>query len=180
MKSVFLEGKDIYLGPISINDKLDKYESWLNDQELTKYMSSGNFPITIEGVKNYIIACIKSKEDLLLGIFLKKGKKHIGNVKLHQIDWINRHAGMGIIIGDRNYWGKGYATEVINLITKHAFAKLNLRKVYAGVIDGNDGSKRAFEKVGYVVEGVMKEHFIFEDKYLDCYLMAIFKINYNK
>lgn len=73
----------------------------LNDQESTLFMESGRFPASLEGLKNYIDKYNNSSEGILLGIFLKKSKKHIGNITLHQIDWRSRNAEIDIFIGDK-------------------------------------------------------------------------------
>lgn len=84
------------------------------------------------------------------------------------------------MIGDKKSRGKGYATEAIRLVAKHAFNKLNLHKLYTGMIKGNEVSKRAFEKVGFKVEGILREHFYLKGEYLDCYRMGLLKSEYKK
>lgn len=175
MHTVFLEGKNIFLGPLSKEDNLEDYAKWLNGQETTLFMGSGRFPISIDDLKNYIDKYSNSNDGMLLGIFLKKSKKHIGNITLHQIDWRNRHAEIGIFVGDKNERGKGYAIEAIKLVAEHAFSKLNLRKLYTGMIKGNAASKKVFEKVGFKVEGTFKEHFYLNGDYLDCYRLGLLK-----
>ncbi len=80
MHTVFLEGKNISLGPLSKEDNLEDYAKWLNGQETTLFMGSGRFPISIDDLKNYIDKYSNSNDGMLLGIFLKKSKKHIGNI----------------------------------------------------------------------------------------------------
>jgi len=113
-----------------------------------------------------------------LGIFLKKPIKHIGNITLHQIDWKNRCAEIGIFVGDKQSRGKGCAVQAINLIADHAFNKLNLHKLYTGMTKVNEASKRAFEKVGFKIEGVLREHFYLNGEYLDAYRMGLLKDEY--
>ncbi len=174
-RPVFLEGKDIFLSPLSKEDALGDYAYWLNDQETTLFMGNGRFPVSIDGLKNYIESYNNSKEGMLLGIFLKKTSRHIGNITLHQIDWRNRFAEIGILIGDKKSHGKGYATEAIRLVVDHAFNKLNLRKLCTGMVKGNEASKRAFEKVGFKVEGTLREHFYLNGQYLDGYRMGLLR-----
>ena len=180
MKSVFLKSKNIFLRPLSKEDGFDNYASWLNDQKTTLFMGSGRFPATIRGLKEYIDSYNKSKDGMLLGIFLKKSSRHVGNITLHQISWKDRHAEIGILIGDKKSRGKGYATEAVRLVADHAFNKLNLRKLYTGTVKGNEASKRAFEKVGFRIEGTLREHFYLNGKYLDCYRMGLLRSEYIK
>lgn len=182
MRQIFLEGKNIFLSPLSKEDILNDYAGWLNNQETTLFMGSGRFPLTIDALKGYIDSYNSSKDGMLLGIFLKKTSrhtKHIGNITLHQIDWRNRHAEIGILIGDNKSQGKGRATEAICLISEHAFNKLNLRRICTGMVKGNEGSRRAFEKAGFKVEGMLREHFYLNGKYLDCYRMGLLKSEFN-
>ena len=74
-----------------------------------------------------------------------------------------------------NQRGKGYATEAIRLVADHAFNKLNLHKLNTGMVKCNEPSKRAFEKVGFKVEGILKEHFYLNGQYLDCYRMGLLR-----
>ena len=175
MRAVFLEGKNIFLGPLSKKGKLEGYTSWINDQETMLFMGSGRFPLNKADIREYIKSYSNSKDGMILGIFLKKSSRHIGNITLHLIDWRNRNAEIGILIGDKKSRGKGYATEAISLVADHAFNKLNLRKLYTGMVKGNEASKRAFEKIGFKVEGILKEHFYLNGQYLDCYRMGLLR-----
>jgi RimJ/RimL family protein N-acetyltransferase len=175
MRPIFLKGKNIFLGALSPKDRLEGYAGWINDQETTLFMGSGRFPTAAEDLRAYLKSYNNSKDGMILGIFSNKTAKHIGNITLHQIDWRNRNAEIGIIIGDKRSRGKGYATEAIALVTDHAFNKLNLHKLYTGMISGNEASKRAFEKVGFHVEGILKEHFYLNGTYLDCYRMGFLR-----
>lgn len=175
MRPIFLEGKSIFLRPLLKEDRFDAYASWLNDQETTLFMGSGRFPSDKEDLKDYINSYSKSKDGMILGIFLKRSSRHIGNITLHLIDWRNRNAEIGILVGDKKSRGKGYATEAITILTGHAFNRLNLRKLYAGMVKGNKGSKAVFEKVGFKVEGTLREHFYLNGKYLDCYRVGLLR-----
>ncbi|MEP9411501.1 MAG: GNAT family N-acetyltransferase [Candidatus Brocadia sp.] len=180
MKPVFLNGKKIFLGPLSMASKIEGYTQWINDQETTLFMGSGRFPLNKADIREYIKSYSNSKDGMILGIFLKKTSRHIGNITLHMIDWRNRNAEIGVLIGDKKSRGKGYATEAIRLVADHAFNKLNLRKLYSGMVKGNEASKKIFEKVGFKVEGVLREHFYLCGKYLDCYRLALLKDEYSK
>lgn len=178
MTVVFLDGDDIFLSPIAADDDLAEYSDWLNDQETTQFMGSGKFPANRHHLREYIDSFNRSNNGMLLGIYAKKSSKHIGNITLQQIDWINGFGEIGIVIGNKESRGKGYAIESIKLVAEHAFCRMNLRKLYAGVVSGNDASKRAFEKVGFQVEGVLREHFYLNGKYLDAFRMGLIKREY--
>lgn len=180
MRTVFLKGHNVLLSPLSKKHDLREYANWLNDQETVLFICSGRFPATLEGLEDYIDSYKARTDGMLLGIFLKKTMKHIGNITLSQINWKDRHADIGILVGDKEARGKGYAAEAIKLIVEHAFCKLNLHKLYAGMVKDNKASERAFKKAGFRTEARFKKHFYLNGEYLDCYKMGLLKEEYKK
>lgn len=180
MRPIFLEGKNIFLSPLSKEDSLENYVMWFNDQQTTLYMGSGRFPVVVENLKGYVAGFSDIKGGMLLGIFTKQNQSHIGNITLQHIDWQNRFGEIGVVIGDKESRNRGFAREAIKLIAKHAFDKMNLRKIYAGMVVGNDASRKAFEEVGFKVEGVLREHFFLEGEYLDCYRLGLLKSEFQQ
>ena len=83
--------------------------------------------------------------------------RHIGNIKLGPIHWLHRRADLSLFIGERKYWGQGYASEAIALVRDWAFRELDLQKLNAGIYSGNHGSRRAFEKCGFELEGTLRQ-----------------------
>ena len=73
----------------------------------------------------------------------------IGNIHLMKITWRHRHAELGYLVGEREHWGKGHATEAVELAIGYAFHELNLEKVWATVIVENEASRRALENNGF-------------------------------
>lgn len=148
----------------------DEYERGLNDYEVTQYM---------ESVRNYVLSRTKLQEWLdntnkdpnmrYWGIYLKD--KFIGTTNL-KINWIHRHGDIGIIIFDKTEWGKGYATEAIGLVKDYAFNVLGLHRLYTGIYEVNIGSIKAFEKSGFIREGILKEHRFCEGKYINQIVMG--------
>jgi len=174
-RPVFLEGENIFLSPLSAEDELGTYCEWVNDQETTVFMGSGKYPLTVADLKNYIMSFQGSRNGMLLGVFLKKELKHIGNVTLQQADHKDRRAEIGILLGDKKARGKGYATETLGILARHSFNKLNLNKLTAGIVKGNDASQKAFAKAGFKVEGTLREHFYLNGEYIDCIRMGLLR-----
>lgn len=173
MKTKYLVGKDVMLGLISQKADMSHYADWVNDQDTTRFMAVGRFPVTVQELRTYVRTYELNKNGLLLGIFLKKNKKHIGNISLTDIQWKDRHAEIGILIGDKRSRGRGCGTDAIRLVVEHAFGRLNLNKLYCGMIKGNEASRRAFLRIGFKVEGVLRQHFYINGSYLDCFRMGL-------
>jgi RimJ/RimL family protein N-acetyltransferase len=101
--------------------------------------------------------------------------QHIGNLSLQQIDWINRSAEMAIVIGEKDYWGKGFATEALLLLYYHAFTKLNLNRIWSGTTENNSGMIRVFARIGMALEGEFREAVYLNGEYRDVYAYGILK-----
>ena len=93
-----------------------KYQKWMNDTEVQKYTEQKHKRHSLKDIKNFIIKKNKSKNELLFGIFLKKKKSHIGNIKLGPINFTHKHAEISYFIGEKKLWGKGYTTKAIKEI----------------------------------------------------------------
>ena len=167
MTTAFITGKHIYLRDVRLSDVNENYYRWMNDPEVTKFTESRFYPISEEALEDYVKEKQKDKDSIFLAIIFKENQKHIGNIKLGPINWIHRLADIGIIIGEKDYWGKGCATEAIRLISKYAFSTLNLHKLTAGCYKGNAGSGKAFKKAGFIEEGLRKAHLFYDGEYQD-------------
>lgn len=175
----FLEGKQIYLRPFSKAD-ISIWFDWFNDPLVTEHMNKGGFPNTELTQEEYFNYLSRSKQDIQLAIVLKENDQLIGIIGIHKIDWIHRCGDIGIVIGDRTQWGKGLATEAISLIVKHAFTKINLHKLTAGMSSSDIGSKKCFEKNGFILEGTRRKHFFYKNEYVDVYMLGLLKEEWAK
>lgn len=169
----FLEGENIYLREVRESDVNENYYRWMNDPDVTRYLESRFYPNSLEELRCYVTERSKDSSDVFLAIILKNGNRHIGNIKLGTIDWIHRFADVALLVGEKDYWGKGYASETIQLITDYAFNTLNLHKLTAGCYDLNHGSAKAFQKAGFQIEGVRKHHYFYDGRYIDSVILGI-------
>ena len=163
-----MENKKINLRRLQPNDVTHEYVDWMNDSEINKYLESRHVVHSLDSIKAFVEAMSYDKSNFLFGIFCNKTSLHIGNIKLGPIDYRYLRAEIGLIVGNKNYWGKGIATEAILTVCKFAAEKLKLRKVEAGCYSSNFGSKKAFEKAGFEVEGLLRGHFYCNGTSEDC------------
>jgi RimJ/RimL family protein N-acetyltransferase len=146
----------------------------MNDPQVTKYLECRFYPNSKESLQDYVRGKLSYESSVFLAIILKENQMHIGNIKLDFIlNRVHRLGDVGIVIGIRDHWGKGYASEAIKLISNYAFNTLNLHKLTACCYASNKGSIRIFEKSGYEIEGVLKKHFFFEGQYEDAVLLGV-------
>ena len=143
-----IKGDRLYLRSLTLKDATKKYCSWLNNEEVNKYLETKS--VTIDELKEYISEKNKSKGCLFFGIFLND-KNHIGNVKLEPIDFEKKTANFSIMIGDKEYWNQGYGTEVIKLIIDYAFNTLKLEFITLGVKANHKVAIKLYEKIGFKI-----------------------------
>jgi RimJ/RimL family protein N-acetyltransferase len=158
MTSPTLKSDVLILKELESNDVTQQYVDWLNDSEVNKYLESRYIHHDKHVVKEFVDDCYNSELDFLFGIFLRNNMKHIGNIKLGPINTHHNYAEIGLIIGDKDSWGKGLANKAISMVTQFGFSQLKLAKIGAGCYESNIGSKKAFEKSGYKIEGFLRSH----------------------
>ena len=121
-----LLGERIYLSPRNVED-VEIFTEWMNDFYVTDYIGRSSKTITLQQEKQYLESGDDNKNTF--AIIDIKTDKMIGTIGLHSVDHINRTATLGIFIGNKNYWSKGYGTEAIQLISDFAFNYLNLNNI---------------------------------------------------
>ena len=166
-----IPGQGIFLRPLVEEDVGEDYLGWMRDSLVTRYLESRDRTQTLDTLRTFVRNMNASALDHLFGIFLAQGEEHIGNIKIGNIREPHRSADLGLIIGRRSAWGKGYGSEVIALATRHAFEQLGLNKLWAGMYAENLGSYHAFIKAGYREVGRFRRHILFDGRYIDSILV---------
>ena len=173
MKNPFRVGAKVYLRPLERADA-PRVVTWLNDPEITRTLSLYR-PFNLQGEEEFIAKVSKSEHDVVLCIVVKESDAFIGVTGLHEIDFKNRHANFGISIGETSEWSKGYGTEATTLMVRYAFETLNLNRVRLLVFENNPRARRAYEKVGFRQEGVLRQEHFHDGRYWDTVTMAILR-----
>jgi ribosomal-protein-alanine N-acetyltransferase len=168
-----IEGERIRLEPPR-TEYLPTYLRWLADMEVTRYLFH-RFPPTLRGEEEWLEQTAKDEHRVLWAIVLKDSGKLIGNTSIEKISWRNRHAESGTLIGEKDEWGKGYATEAMGLRTRYAFGELGLEKMVTHVFGPNQASRRALERVGYRQCGLWRRHFLVDGQWHDAWLGEILR-----
>lgn len=100
--------------------------------------------------------------------------KLIGDVSIHP-QWVDADAWVGIALGERDYWGRGYGADAMRLILQYGFIELNLHRISLGVHSYNKRAFKSYEKVGFKVEGVMRHDTFREGRRTDGIYMGILR-----
>ncbi|MBM4432643.1 MAG: GNAT family N-acetyltransferase, partial [Chloroflexi bacterium] len=83
--------------------------------------------------------------------------KHIGNCVYYGIDKFRGEAELGIMIGNRDFWDKGYGTDAIVTLVNHIFSQTELRRIHLKTLDSNDRARKCFQKCGFVPYGYLRK-----------------------
>ena len=168
-----LQSSRLLLRALEPSDLNITYLGWLNDPEVNRFLETRFLPQTIESLQAYWQAHRDDPTSPWFAICLVGDSRHIGNIKLGPIHWLYRHAYLSLFIGDRSFWGKGYASEAIALVRDWAFRELDLQKLNAGICAGNIGSRRAFEKCGFELEGTLRQEVVSGGQRVDTWRLGL-------
>jgi len=127
----------------------------------------------METCREYARAHQKRDNAALIGMFLKKGGIHIGNLTLSAVDSRNKTASIGISIGRKKYAGMGLAGEALNTMIRYSFQQLGLHRLWAGVHVSNSRSLNLFVKCGFKKEGLLREAVVIDGKFENGYIFSI-------
>lgn len=145
-----LTGKRLILKSLTIKEANSKYLSWLCDKEVTKYMCTQYS--TLPQLVTYVNNKMNDKNCLCLCIFL--GDEHIGNIKIDLIDHQLKTGRLGMMIGEKKYWNKGYGNEALSLLLNHMFIEKKWNKLDLGVEKENINAISLYKKNGFKFNGL--------------------------
>jgi diamine N-acetyltransferase len=165
-------GKRLRLRAIERSD-IPTFVRWLNDPEVIKHLLL-YLPISQVQEERWFEAQLEDQNRRILGIETLDGKL-IGNIALEDINWKDRNAELGIVIGEKEYWGTGYGTEAIITLLDFAFSQMNLHRVYLRVFEDNQRALHCYEKCGFKPEGRLREAHFGDGKYSDELVMGILR-----
>jgi len=153
---VNIVGEKVALGPRR-RDLLPLYQQWMNDFEVTRTLGVGWRPITWEFEEAWYARVSQNEREIGFTIYERASLRPIGSTGLHDVDHQHRTAGFGIVIGEKDCWGKGYGTEATVLTLDYAFTGLGLHNVILTVYADNERGLRAYTRAGFRVIGRRRE-----------------------
>lgn len=163
-----IKGEKVFLSPIDINDA-DMYTEWVNDPQITRYLQMEHMIINRE--REQEILKILGSDDNHFAIISRSENKLIGNCGFLNVDHINHRSEIGIFIGDKNYWNKGYGTEAVKLLLDFGFNVKNFNSIMLIVKEFNERAIKSYKKIGFKMIGKRREANIYgRDKYDDIYM----------
>jgi len=156
-------------------DDVPTFVRWFNDPEVRRHlawfepMSRAREERWFE--TEYLVA--KDKFVFAIEARIDEAWLLVGNSSLEDISWKNRSAGLGIVLGEKEHWGRGYGTEAVRVLLRFAFGELALNRVELTVLADNARAQRCYEKAGFRREGTRRAAIFRDGRYHDLHLMGI-------
>jgi len=167
-----LIGEAVLIRALLPEDGNETYAGWMNDQGIVEYTESRFASHTPDDLKRYIQGVRSDSLSHMWAICDVVTGIHVGNIKLGPVNTDHQFGDIGLIIGERSAWGRGFATEAISLVCDFAFKQLRLHKVTASMYEENVGSTRAFEKAGFIIEGTRTSQYLLNDHYTELVMVG--------
>ena len=171
-----IEGKLINLRAIEMSD-VDRYVVWLNDGEVTRYLQM-RYPLSRLAEDDWVRKTASSPmaygADMSFAIETKEGR-HIGSVGFHHASPEDRAATLGIVIGDKEFWSRGYGTDTMLTLLRFGFETMNLNRIGLTVDARNQRAQACYGKCGFVEEARMRQARYAEGAYNDVLWMGILR-----
>lgn len=171
-------GQRIRLRPIE-KDDLPRYVKWFSDPELRSFLEK-HLPLgqvqeerwfeRNAGAGDFQAWAIDAQPLDGVGPYV-----HIGSCGYHEIEWRNRVGEVGIVVGARDYWGKGYGTDAMQTLVAWGFYTLNLNRVQLRVFADNERAIRSYQKVGFQIEGRLRQASFYHGGYRDLLYMGVLR-----
>lgn len=174
MNADLLTGNLVRLVAIDLDEDPRLLSEWDRDSEFQRLLNSETasrynpkqmrefFEKEIDSMHFYIMQTLEDN-------------RKIGLIDLNGIDWVSRNAWVGIGIGEREFWGKGYGTDAMKVLLRYAFTTLNLQRVTLNVFDFNQRGYASYKKCGFKEEGRLPAALLKAGKRCDLIFMGILR-----
>ena len=163
--TLIINSKRCYLRSLDLKDDLSKYLYWMQTPANNPFILSAKLDFGLNQLKEFIANCNIRHDIMLLGIFTNINDVHIGNIKSADIDLVNKSAWLGILIGDKDYRGKGIVREIIVTSILWISQKYKIKSIKLGVDPNNIIACRLYQKMGFeIIERSLSGGYVMEIK----------------
>lgn len=135
-------------------DDIPRDYAWRRDPELSRYDAVAPMKLSLYEYTLYYTEQLQHPGEGRRWFAIDSlDGKHIGNCMYYDVDEGRKQAKIGIIIGDREYWGRGFGTEAVTLLASYIFEETDLERLYLDTLEWNTRAQRCFQKCGFVTCG---------------------------
>ena len=159
----YLVGNKVKLSRFSSRNITPEYMAWINSTDINRYVDMGRIPI----IKDEVIVPDINETIMFAMMAGEQFSYFVGTATIHNIDWISRKAEIGYMVGKKEYWGQGIATDTVSLLVNYAFNRLGLSKLNACALKANVASIKVLEKNGFVCFGADPMDYYIDGDWID-------------
>lgn len=178
---MLIQGKLTHMVPFSEEHLYDPaYYKWLQDIDVVRYLGRdellAGYPFA--EAENYVKQLWANEHCHFFAVHDRESGKFIGTAKLNFVTEHDRKHGIvdvGLMLGDRNFWARGMSTDLLRAISAYAFDVLKVRKLSAGANSLNIAVVKAFVRIGFKVDGTLRQQLHADKRYCDHVLLSCFE-----
>ena len=152
---------------------------WVNDNSINKNLNSKQGGYTKKQLLAYIKK-VKKRKEIMFAVRIKNNNEYLGNIKLNNIDYINKNCGYGLMMGNKKYAGYNYGILMLYKISEYAFNKLKMKKIFSPVFADNYSSIITHLKFGMKISGFFQNHFKKNKEFKDVFYFELKKDDFKK
>lgn len=175
---MFLEGERVRLRPFDLADA-PTMRTWVDDPEIVRLLGGVPYPFSQAAEEAAIREGLTNdwEHGVHLSIEAMDGPEPalIGSIGLRQLHAEHRRALLGVLIGEREYWNRGYGEDAVRTICRYGFEDLDLHRIGLEVGAFNRRAVRCYEKVGFTIEGTWREQWFIAGRYRDVLTMGLLR-----
>src|SRR3712207_195225 len=146
---------------------------WNHDADVMRYMDEG-YPQTVDRVAAWLAERPRNDYgDVLFGIETRADGLLIGLIRLHGAEPEHGIAELDVYLGEKDHWGKGYATDAVRTACRYGFDRMRLHRITLTVVADNAPARHIYRKVGFVEEGRLRQTFRHEGRWHDKLVMGL-------
>jgi len=161
-----IRGQKVYLTELD-RTNAETIREWLNDPDVHRYLLAGHIPLTREQEERYYDAAGAACDSYNFEIHIAEDGRYIGHIGLSRVDLVHRHAEIGLVIGSKVDWGKGYGCDAIVTCLGFAFLTLGLHSVCIKTDEHHDRALELYRRIGFVETGREREWIYREGRFTD-------------
>ena len=171
-------GERVRLRRVDPARDLDDRYRWMNDPETNRFLGMRPQQLSREEIRRWLESVAASAAESAEFAIETLDGRHIGGCSLRAFNHVAHTAEFAIVIGEADTRGKGYGTEITRLMVQVGFGQFNLNRIWLTVSAENPAALRAYEKAGFVREGLLRDYGFANGSYYDSCIMAILRKDY--
>ena len=169
-----IDGKSVSLRPMRA-DELEQFHAWVNNPDILPYWYGRTK--SLEEIKADYTSDYFTDNDPYTGrcFTIEREQVPIGMICYNRIDRDNRNVELDMLIGDKKFWNKGFGSDALLAFIRYLFSIFPLNRIWLGTYSYNQRALRAYEKVGFKREGILREDAYIDGKFVDSVVLSILR-----